>query len=420
MAPFALAFMAAGFGAFWAVGFWFGRLFNPRGGGFAFLTIALGWALAELARSYLLTGFPWALVSYIWIDTPLLQGFALIGPQGMVLATLLLTAWAGADLAGRRASFAAVPVAVLGLFWAWGGWQQDRPVTIAGTKADGERPVVRLVQPNADQRQKWDPTLMPVFFERQLELTAQPTDPKPDLIIWPEVAVPFLLNDPNAPFYKISAAAAGTPVVVGAQRLDRRKAYNSMAVIGPGGKVGQIYDKRHLVPFGEYLPLGNVLNRLGLKALTAKFGYAYTAGQRSRLLDFGPILGKARPLICYEAVFPQELRGGPRPDWLLQITNDAWFGKLTGPYQHLAQARARAVELGLPMVRVANTGISAIIGPRGAILEKLPLGVAGRLDAPLPAALPPTLYARFGDAPAILALFALVGLVLVRRFAISR
>src|SRR5690606_25340139 len=158
--------------------------------------------------------------------------------------------------------------------------------------------------------------------------------------------------------------------------------------------LGATYDKHHLVPFGEYLPFAPVLSRLGISALAALAEGGYSTGPGPSVLDLGA-LGRVLPLICYEAIFPQDIHAAPeRADWMLQATSDAWFGTCQGPYQHLAQARLRSVETGLPMVRVANTGVSAVIDARGGIVASLPLGLRGHLDAPLPAPLPPTPYAK--------------------------
>jgi apolipoprotein N-acyltransferase len=210
----------------------------------------------------------------------------------------------------------------------------------------------------------------------------------------------------------------GLPVAAGYQRVEGERAWNSLAIFGPGGSIGQSYDKIHLVPFGEYIPFGDLAFRLfGLRAFAAQQGFGYTAGQEARLVDFGPGLGPARVLICYEAIFPEEVGTPGRPGWLLQITNDAWFGTLTGPYQHLALARLRAIEQGLPLVRVANTGVSAVVTATGQVAADtagqpalMGMGVRGIVDAALPGALPPPPYARTGDLPLVLVLLA--GLVL--------
>ncbi len=170
-----------------------------------------------------------------------------------------------------------------------------------------------------------------------------------------------------------------------------------------------IYDKFHLVPFGEYIPWGDELAQLGIGAFAAQQGNGYTAGPGPTVMSVSG-LPAFQPLICYEAIFPQHLRGlETRPGWLLQITNDAWFGKLSGPYQHLAQARLRAIETGLPLVRAANTGVSAVIDAHGDIRAELSLGQVGKIDAALPAALAPTLWLKWGSAPIVI--FALCALI---------
>jgi len=404
MAPPAIIAMASGFGLFWAGAFWATHKGLPSSRPARFVLLAVFLSVSEMLRSYIFTGFPWALTSYIWIDTPVYQAAALIGPHGVTFLTLLGAAGVGLALSGRKAMgvlLAIISSANVLAFAAVGAFE------IAPLVPD--RPIVRLIQPNADQREKWDPQMMPVFYERQLTLTSEPSNLEPDLIIWPEVSVPFLLNDEGAPFWEIANSAGSATVILGAQRLDGPRAYNSLAVLGVDGSVDAIYDKKHLVPFGEYLPGEFFLSRLGLRAFTAKYGFGYSAGTGPALIDLGD-LGRALPMICYEGIFPHELRRvDERPDWMLMITNDAWFGTFSGPWQHLAQARARAIETGLPMVRVANTGISAVIDAGGTIIASMDQGVAGRLDVALPTAKPATLYWKSGDIPVLL-LLIVVGL----------
>jgi apolipoprotein N-acyltransferase len=199
-------------------------------------------------------------------------------------------------------------------------------------------------------------------------------------------------------------------VAFGIQRVDGNRGYNTLAVVDQTGRLTQLYDKHHLVPFGEYIPFGDIAYDLfGITAFAAQQGAGYSAGPGAAVLDLGPKLGRILPLICYEAVFPQDLRAAPiRADWILHITNDAWFGTLTGPWQHLAQARLRAIEQGLPLLRAANTGVSAVIDARGRVVAKIPLGRAAFIDAALPPPLPPTLYARHGDLPLVLLLLGTV------------
>ena len=177
------------------------------------------------------------------------------------------------------------------------------------------------------------------------------------------------------------------------------RAYNSIYVIDHDGSVLSVYDKLHLVPFGEYLPFQDWMERLGFVQLTKVQG-GFIPGTRRRTLQI-PNAPRALPLICYEAIFPGSVAArDERPGWIVNLTNDGWFGISTGPYQHLQQARLRAIEEGLPLVRAANTGISAVIDPLGRIVARLGLGIEGVLDSSLPAAISPTVYARTGDVPA--------------------
>jgi apolipoprotein N-acyltransferase len=228
----------------------------------------------------------------------------------------------------------------------------------------------------------------------------------PDLVVWPETAVPYLLNFIEDDLSLISDAARGAPLVFGIQRRDPQgRAFNSLVVMGRGGDLLSVYDKRHLVPFGEYIPGAALLGQLGAAGLARNLGTGFTSGEVTGPLDV-PGIGAAVPLICYEGIFAEEIRyGTDRPRLLMLITNDAWFGQASGPRQHLAQARLRAIEQGLPMVRVANTGISAVIDGHGRITASLPLNVDGAIDAALPPALPATLYSRFGEWPFAIVLF---------------
>lgn len=444
MAPFALGAMAGGLALFWMVALALGARLGARSGAVA-LGMATALALAELARGHVLTGFPWALPGYIWLDTPLVRGAALVGPYGLTALTVLAAGgtvdalWRPAGTGSLRAKSGPIRgpgrglalLPMLALIAAGGlGAPPDGAYSGApGTGDSGaERPVIRLIQPNAAQHLKWHPDWVETFFRRQLDMTASTPAPgarAPDLTVWPEVALAFDLA-PGAPARALMLDAAnGRPVIAG--HLDwsvRDQTYNALSLIAPATDPAAPYPsyrKHHLVPFGEYIPLGNWLERLGIDPLAANPGAAFAAGPGPVILDAGPGLGRFLPLICYEAVFPRAARvRGARPDWLLHLTNDAWFGTTAGPYQHLAQARMRAIEQGLAVVRVANTGISAIIDPHGRLTHSIPLGVAGALDAPLPPALPATPYARMGsDLPVLILLAALLAVLAIRRRRIS-
>lgn len=408
MAPFALFFMAGGLALFWAAAFWLARAWGrPFWAGIPALWAA--WSLAEMLRGHAFTGFPWNLPGYLWLDTSGAQVAAWLGPYGLTAATLLVGA--GAALAWRRSAIAGVTAGLVlaCLVLGAGG------LRVPGTIEAGLSPfTVRLVQPNAAQHLKWHPDHAPVFYARAVAATA--AQPRPDLIVWPETSIPALLNHAGPPLAHIAEQAAGVPVIAGIQRREGAdNYYNALIRIDPGGRVGEIYDKHHLVPFGEYLPFGAAMSRLGLSALADLYGGGYTPGPGPRIIDTAG--RRALPLICYEAVFARDTRlAGDRPDYLLQITNDAWFGQISGPHQHLAQARFRAIEQGLPLVRAANTGISAVIGPDGQVQAHLALGQAGHVDAVLPAPLAPTFYARIGDLPLVVTFLLLAaGLLAPRR-----
>ena len=396
MAPFALFLMTGGLALFWAAGFWLGAKMPNR-----FVGLAAGLTLAEFARGYALTGFPWALISHIWVDTPVAQLDALIGPFGLVLLTSLTAA-----LAARLKLQGGVSAGLLlAAGWACGLfalWQTD-PLAPGVT--------LRLVQPDATQDAKWDPARAQMFYDRLMDATAAPQGPlgKVDLVIWPETALPYFVEEnPDLPA-QITAVAQGAAVAVGLQRLEQTaegtRGWNSLKVYAGHGQELATYDKHHLVPFGEYFPFGDLAYEwFGLRGFAAQTGAAYTPGSGPKVLNLGAKLGKVLPLICYEAVFPQDLRVAERAGWILHITNDAWFGTVSGPFQHAAQARLRAIEQGLPLVRVANTGLTEVIDARGRITASLPFGTNGFLDAALPGALPAPPYARWGEIPALVLL----------------
>ncbi len=388
MAPFALLIMGFGLALFWALAAWIAmQLPRPAIG------LAVMLAAAELARGYVLTGFPWALLGHIWIDTPVAQLAAYVGPSGL---TLLTTATAMGLAAGKIWGRIAVPLGVAA-FWAGGVWTLSQPMP-----ADSAF-TLRLVQPNAEQSLKWDAAQAQVFYDRLIRATS--AAPKPDIVIWPETALPYLQEQNEGITADMARAANGATLIYGRQRVSGDRGYNSLSVLNTAGKESALYDKHHLVPFGEYVPLGDLMyDWFGLSAFAAQLGNGYSAGTGPAVIDLGTAGGKFLPLICYEAVFPQDLRGVTRPDWLLHVTNDAWFGTLTGPFQHAAQSRLRAIEQGLPMVRVANTGVTVVYDARGRLRAELPFGTEAHLDTVLPSALPAPLYARFGEAPLLLLL----------------
>lgn len=403
MAPFALVGLAGGMALFWALAGALAPLLGADRRGRA-LGFAVALAASDLLRGYFLTGLPWALVGHIWIGTWPAQVAALVGPVGLSLMTTLAAAAPTAFGAARGAVFA------WALIGAAGGWGLVR---LHAPEPEPTALTVRLIQPDAAQHLKWRSDLAPMFFERLLKHTAAPG--KPDLIVWPETSVPFLLNRPGDGLKMVGEAAHGIPVAIGIQRTEGYRAYNSLAILNGDGSVGPVYDKHHLVPFGEYIPLGDLFWRLtGVEDYAPSQGYGYSAGPGPQVLNLGR-LGHVLPLICYEAVFPQDLRTPTRPDWILQVTDDGWFGTISGPYQHFAQVRLRAIEQGLPILRAANTGVSGVIDAKGRVLQRLPLETEGHIDAIIPGALPATIYSRTGDWPMLLLLLILAAGLIRRR-----
>jgi apolipoprotein N-acyltransferase len=409
MAPFALVLMAGGMALFWALAGALAGLGRTRAGRVA--GFALGLASTDLLRSYVLTGFPWALAGHVWIDTPVAQAAAFVGPVGLSLLTVALAGLPVLAASGRgRGAGALVACALLGAVWAGGAVRLAAPET---RRAEPVR--VRLVQPNATQRLKWEPGMWEVFIGRQMQASAAPAEAPLDLIVWPETAVPYLLDDAGPLIEAALTRSGGVPIALGIQRAEGPRYFNSLAATDASGDIIAVYDKFHLVPFGEYMPFGDLAARFGLSAFAAQAGFGYSAGPGAAVIDLGRA-GRVLPLICYEAVFAQGLRAAPeRADWILQVTNDGWFGNVSGPYQHLAQARLRAIEQGLPLLRAANTGVTAAFDARGRPLASLPLDTEGWLDIDVPGALAPTPYARAGDGPIALLLLAAILSMGVRR-----
>jgi apolipoprotein N-acyltransferase len=383
------------------------------------LLLAVLWIGSELLRAHFLWGFPWNLIGYVWAGAPLMaQAAAWLGVYGLGLLTVLIgAAPATALLLSGRQRWAG-PAVAAGLLLLLGiGGALRLQGADSGTVADIR---LRLVQGNIAQEYKWDPERRAEAFRRHLDMSWQgngPGGPVPTHIIWPESATPYLLDrDEVARAMIAEVVPPGGLLITGANRFDLesepRRAWNSLQALDGEGRIRARYDKHRLVPFGEFLPWRAVLGRIGLKKIT-EGTIDFQPGDGAATIDL-PDLPAFSPLICYEVIFSGEVvDSADRPAWLLNLTNDAWFGRSSGPYQHLAMARMRAIEEGLPLVRSANTGISAVIDPFGRIQAVLGLGAAGVIDAPLPRALErPTPYARFG-ALGLAILVALSGIFFV-------
>lgn len=350
------------------------------------LTCAAAWTVAEMLRGWLFTGFPWNLVATVWVDVPAMLGSTyLIGGHGLGFATVLAAAGIGSQLAGgmpRRLRGLVVVACAAPLFGAalWGVRHVDlHPTT------DQSDVVLRLVQANIPQKLKWEQSVRRANFAEHVRLS---DGPPVTAVIWPETASTFdLIASTGWRDAAIAPLSSGELLITGMPRSDPRPAggydlYNSFAVFDAAGAVQAVFDKFHLVPFGEYTPLSDIL------PLTSLTGEGFASGPGPQTLHV-PGLPPFSPLICYEIIFPgAAFDPADRPDWLLNVTNDGWFGDSAGPRQHLAAARLRAAEEGLPVVRVANTGISAVIDPLGRLTASAALNTQAVMDVSLPRPLP--------------------------------
>ncbi len=413
--PFAITSMPAGLALFYA-GACALAMFWWRSGAGRIFTLAFTFFAAEWLRGHVLTGFPWNLWGYALAGSDaLMQTTALFGIYGLTLLALLIFA-SPAAIAGPLASTSrlrvvlpAICLALLSAGWLWGATRLASPVEAV------HAPIrLRVVQGNIPQADKWKPEKREPIFQQLLDLSAQaPANaeaPAVTHLIWPETSLPFLfmLNDaiyvPQARETLAKLLPEGVSMILGAERVEATKrsngqfvidrVFNSLFAMNAEAEVSAIYDKTHLVPFGEYVPLEDLLAKVGIKQLT-HLNSGFASGVRRRTMQIGNAPAFS-PLICYEAIFPGRVAGEDgRPGWLLNITNDAWFGTSTGPYQHLHQARVRAVEEGLPLVRAANTGVSAVVDGYGQVKASLPLNTAGVIDNPLPVALEQTPYSSY-------------------------
>ena len=333
--------------------------------------------------------------------------------------TLLIVLWAGTwphvFYRGAQRLVAVVVVVTLPLCWVWGSYRLQH-----GTVANVDGVNIRIVQPNISQSDKWRDDNVRAIFDQLLEMSARPAqNGKPVThIIWPESAVPFLIDESDGARAEVAQLLGGTrTLMTGALRREisltgnseSDKVYNSILTFDGFGNVVAQYDKWRLVPGGEFLPFEWLLEPLGFrKVVTVPGSFAAGSGPLTFAIPGAPRAGFS---ICYEAIFPDHFVDPKnRPGWLINVTNDGWFGNSTGPYQHLAQARLRAIEQGLPLVRSANTGISAVIDPYGRTVSSLPLGQDGIMDASLPQGLLPPFFAGHGGLVFSLALVLLCAL----------
>lgn len=383
-----------------------------RKGPWRVFVLAVCWTSFEWLRGHIFTGFPWNLIGYsATASLEISQTAAVIGTYGLsmlvVLASASFALLGDRDNQARR-NFVYPLVALVGFSILWGAGS----IRLAVNKTqyvDGVQ--LRIVQPSISQADKWRPEFRQIVFREYLDLMQSSGYDSRTHIIWPESALPFALTQSEAALTEIIKSLGSNRILLtGAVRVGYKdkpneyELYNSVHVIKgqdqetghPVDQVIQTYDKYHLVPFGEYVPFADIFRRMGLRPIVDQVD-GFSAGTSRKTLAI-PNANLVSPLICYEIIFPRELTApGDRPDWIVNVTNDAWYGNTSGPRQHLVSARMRAIESGLPVIRSANTGISAVFDPLGRTVGKLALNEKGVLDAPLPKSGANTLYQRIGD-----------------------
>lgn len=408
--PFAVTLLPAGIALFWSAAIALCKSFW-RSDWTRVLVLAGIMAAVEWLRGHVLTGLPWDVLGYaLTYPLTLMQSAALfgvyaLGVPAVVIFALPLVIVADAPQPSAKTHFSAAVIALVPvlLLQVYGAWRlgSNPPRDVAGVQ-------LRIVQPSVPQREKWQPDKQREIFEQHLAMSVTNAQGvRDDLkgvthVIWPEAAMPFLpLEHPEALQAIGLMLPPGTSLIAGALRRDvfegGQKGYNSIMAFDDTGRLVATYDKIHLVPFGEYLPFEPVLSAIGLSKLTRGLG-SFDTGSLPRKPIAVPGLPPAGGLICYEVLFPGAvIDDAHRPQALVNVTNDGWFGDTSGPRQHFHQARVRAVEEGLPLIRAANNGISAVIDPLGRIKGYAGLNQKAVIDAALPEAIEPTFYGTYRD-----------------------
>jgi apolipoprotein N-acyltransferase len=421
--PFAVIGLPAVLAIYTAFGVALARALWQRGA-LRVLALAVGLTAAEWLRGHVLTGFPWNAFGYA-LTTPLAlaQAASVLGIWGLAFIAIAVCASPATiiDEPGQTRRpwshpwlpFACAVLTLVALA-GYGAVRLARTPTqlVAGVH-------LRIMQPNLQQDVRFNYAAKHEVMDRYLALSSRPGLDRVTHLIWPESPFPFFLTREGDALAQIAQLLPqNTLLLTGAMRLSdpnnpaQSAVYNSIYAIDHQGSIRAVYDKVHLVPFGEYLPFEDFFERIGLQVLTEQRG-GFLAGDRHRLIAL-PDAPSVLPLICYEVIFPGELSSADeRPGWIVNVTNDGWFGNSSGPYQHLQQARVTAIAEGLPIARAANTGISAVVDPVGRIVGALPLAGDGVLDAPLPRPIGATIYSRLGDLPAAV-LIAIAFIVVLR------
>lgn len=416
MAPFAGSLLPAGLAIFWGgAGAGYHWLSKGKGVERVFLFAAVFGAF-EWLRGHILTGLPWNPAGASWTaGSAPSQIAAYVGVYGLGLITVLAVSTVALLVGGDRwkvklgyLAFGAVLIA--GLFLGGAARLSSAQVGLTQT-------VVRIVQPDVDQQSKWEPEQFETVVRRYTNLSASQSGARPDVIVWPEGALPITANEAFDSWVGQSidrALEPGQTLIAGFSRGEADadggvRYFNSLYVLHDDGqlRVSAVYDKYRLVPFGEFLPLGALMSATGIRSLV-HVSSDFSAGPRPRPVDV-PGAPRVQPLICYESLYPGfTSTAGGRPGWIVNISNDAWFGRTSGPRQHLNLAAYRAIETGLPMVRATPTGISALIDPWGRTGPRLEPGESGVLDVRLPEATAMPLYAKIGDFSFIIVLASLL------------
>ena len=400
LAPFGYFSLVIICSSIWALSTFFVLSVNKHSSS---LNIAFSLTLGEFLRSYIFSGFPWGLVGYIWLDTPIAQLSAWIGPLGLTGLTLLASGMFFSIKDSFKVIFTLSGIFLISVILYF--LRYDNVEKLDNFEQLSSKKIVRIVQPNAIQHKKWDPRFAPVYFGELISLSSHGSNNNLDLVVWPETAIVPWLDEASEELKRIrDTLNSETDLILGIRRSEKNKIFNSMILLTKNDEITVGYDKHHLVPFGEYIPLLKFLSEHNI-INEKKYGdFGFSAGSGSMILSSK--IGDFRPLICYEAIFFQEIDNENRPEFLVNLTNDGWLGSWAGPQQHLQQVRMRAIEQGLPIIRSANTGISAVIDPSGKIIKSIPINSAGYIDVELPLSLDATLYAKNGEGIFLIWLFA--------------
>ncbi|NKB50726.1 MAG: apolipoprotein N-acyltransferase [Rhizobiaceae bacterium] len=434
--PFAVVALPAGLAIFWGLAMALAKL-AWSDSWIRIMGFAASLTLLEWVRGTALTGLPWNVPGYAAMPTPpLMQTASVVGLYGVTLLTLFVAAAPAvlgpiSDRAGQSRSRYWVLACAVAISLAHMGFGAIRLAGASSTHVDGVK--LRIVQPALDQKEKWDSSKEAQIMGRYFELSNANKGPQVASIgafthvIWPESAFPFILSQRGDQLANIARLLPpNTHLITGAMRLEKAansdeqpKVFNSLYVLNGNGETVVARDKVRLLPFGEFLPFQNFLEELGFQQLTRLRG-GFSAGSRRAVIDV-PGTPAFLPLICYEIIFSGAIRApqdasAPQPRWIVNLTNDAWFGMTAGPYQHAHQAQLRAVEEGLPVIRAANNGISFVSDAYGRIEERLALGQRGVVDAGLPVALPHTIFGHTGNMPVLV----LICLLLVSLLGLNR